>query len=183
VPQSDATEEIVTPPPSEKTIYVVHFDQPIEESFLSKTFSMAGPIRKIHLGKFRPRASKRKNKRTIHFALIVYKEKNSCQRVLEDSKFLQGRINKVAKATMGFTKNPFLEKDLDIDDQSDSEPSDTEVQAKVQKAKMEEDGFTLVEAEAFKPKRLKARDAFATVVKGTTREKALEQIEAKRRKN
>ena len=68
------------------------------------------------MGKFRPRASRRKNKRTLHFALVVYKEADACQRVLEDSKFLQAKINKAARSTIGFAKNPFLDKNLEAEE-------------------------------------------------------------------
>ena len=112
---------------------------------------MAGSIRKIHMAKFRPRASRRKNKRTIHFALVVFKEAESCARVLEDSKFLQSKVNKSARQTIGFTKNPFLDKELEAEEHSDSEISETELAARENKEKMEEGGFTLVEADAFKP--------------------------------
>lgn len=76
------------PPPKEKTLYVVHFDQPIEESFLLRNFSLAGPIKKIHMGKFKPRASKKKSKRTVYFGLVVYKDARSVEAILADSKFL-----------------------------------------------------------------------------------------------
>ena len=67
----------VDPPPSDRTLYVVHFEQPIEESFLLRTFAHGGPIKQIHLGKFRPKASNKKNKRTVHFGLVVLKHAES----------------------------------------------------------------------------------------------------------
>jgi hypothetical protein len=120
------------------------------------------------MGKFRPRASKRKNKRTIHFALVVYKDADSCQKVLEDSKFLQAKVNKAARGAIGFAKNPFLDKNLEAEEQSDSEISETDIAARENKVKMQEGGFTLVEADAYKPTRIKARDAFENVMKGVS---------------
>ena len=46
---------LVTPPPSDRTIYVVHFLQKIEESFLLKTFSHAGKIKKTIIGSYQPK--------------------------------------------------------------------------------------------------------------------------------
>ena len=46
---------LATPPPSDRTIYVVHFLQKIEESFLLKTFSHAGKIKKTIIGSYQPK--------------------------------------------------------------------------------------------------------------------------------
>jgi hypothetical protein len=64
-----------------------------------------------------------------------------------------------------------LDKELEAEDQSDSEISETEIAAREHKDKMQEGGFTLVEADAFKPTRIKARDAYDNVMKGLSQDK------------
>ena len=53
-----------------------------------KTFSGAGTIKETHIGKFKPRASKKKGKRTLYFAIVVYKEAESLDRIMSDGTFL-----------------------------------------------------------------------------------------------
>ena len=75
-------QHIATPPPAEKSLYVVHFDQEIKESFLVRTFSYVGQISQTHIGHFKPKASKKKQKRTLYFAIIVFKEAASIVKLL-----------------------------------------------------------------------------------------------------
>ena len=72
--QTEVSDQLLDQPPAERTIYVVHFLQPIEESFLLKTFSHAGKIKKTIISEFKPKASRRAHKRTIYFALVVFKK-------------------------------------------------------------------------------------------------------------
>ena len=74
-------------PPESKSIYVVHFLQPIEESFLLKTFNHAGKVKKTIIGMFKPR-SKKKQRRTLYFAIVVFKSEESVQKLIADSKYL-----------------------------------------------------------------------------------------------
>ena len=53
--QTDS-EAIADAPPEAKSLYVVHFLQPIEESFLLKTFGHAGKIKKTIIGMFARRS-------------------------------------------------------------------------------------------------------------------------------
>jgi len=101
---------LASPPPPDRTLYVVHFLQPIEESFLLRTFSHAGKIKKTIIGSYQPkRAARRAHKRrTLYYALIVFKTAESLEK-LKNSKFLQKKINARAKRAVGFTANPFLE--------------------------------------------------------------------------
>ena len=139
--QSD-TENIVDCPPESRSIYVVHFLQPIEESFLLRTFGHAGKVKKTIIGMFKPK-SKKKQRRTLYFAIVVFKNDESVDKILGDSKFLQGKVNRHAKKQIGFMANPFLAGEQDLLN-SDSE-AEEEVGQKNDKAKMEEGGFTLVE--------------------------------------
>lgn len=101
---------LASPPPPERTLYVVHFLQPIEENFLLRTFSIAGKIKKTIIGQFQPkRASRRAHKRrTLYYALVVFKTAESLE-LLSNSKFLQKRINTKAKRDVGYAANPFLD--------------------------------------------------------------------------
>ncbi len=49
---ADSGPTLASPPPPERTLYVVHFLQKIEESFLLKTFSVAGKIKKTIIGSY-----------------------------------------------------------------------------------------------------------------------------------
>ena len=80
----------------------------IEEEFLMKTFSHAGKIKKTIIGSYKPKVSRRAHKRTIYFALVVFKEAASADKVVNDSKFLQNKINSLAKRDVGYQANPFL---------------------------------------------------------------------------
>ena len=97
VPQIDATVTVAEPPPSERTIYVVHFLQPIEENFLLKTFSFAGKIKKTIIGNFKPKVSRRAHKRIIYYALVVFKEASAVDNIMKDGKLVQRKVNANAK--------------------------------------------------------------------------------------
>jgi hypothetical protein len=92
------------------------------------------------MGKFRPKASKKKNKRVVHFGLVVFKDARSVDSILADSKFLQSKVNKLARKTVGYAQNPFENK-IDESD-SDSEISETELARRAHIEMMEEGGFT-----------------------------------------
>lgn len=81
------SQSIVDPPPADRTMYVVHFLQPIEEHFILKNFSHAGKIKKTIIGEFKPKVSRRAHKKTMYFALIVFKKAESLA-LLSESKFL-----------------------------------------------------------------------------------------------
>jgi len=126
---SDTDATLANPPPAEKTIYVVHFLQPIQESFIMKTFSHAGQIKQVHIGTFKPKASRKKQKRTLHFALVVFKKPESVDALLKDSKMLQKKVNKIANKAIGFMHNPFLKGEENLmSDGEGSEELDDEAQ-------------------------------------------------------
>ena len=90
-----------------------------------KTFSHAGKIKKTIIGEFKPKASRRAHKRTIYFALVVYKKEESAA-LLGDSKFLQTKVNTMARKQIGFMANPFLTGEDKTLVESDAEGSDAE---------------------------------------------------------
>ena len=127
IPQVDATVTVAEPPPSERTIYVVHFLQPIEENFLLKTFSFAGKIKKTIIGNFKPKVSRRAHKRIIYYALVVFKEASSVEDIMKDGKLVQRKVNANAKKQVGYMANPFLAGEAAL--MSDPEGSDSEENA------------------------------------------------------
>lgn len=117
--QTDS-EAIADAPPEAKSLYVVHFLQPIEESFLLKTFGHAGRIKKTIIGMFKPK-SKKKQRRTLYFAIVVFKSEESVDKLINDSKFLQGKVNRLARKQVGFMTNPFLANETDLIRDNDSD--------------------------------------------------------------
>lgn len=90
---------------------MVHFDQTIQESFLMKTFNQfVGPVAQTHIGHFKPKASKKKAKRTLYFAIVVFKAAESLTKLMgaDGARHLQGKVNKAAQKTVKFSENPFL---------------------------------------------------------------------------
>ena len=89
---------------------------------------------------FKPR-SKKKQRRSLYFAIVVFKSEDSVEKLLADNKYLQGKVNRAAKKQVGFMTNPFLTEQID----SDSEQDVDESERKAVKSQMEEGGFTMVE--------------------------------------
>ena len=123
---------------------------------------------------FKPK-SKKKQRRTLYFAIVVFKNDESVDKILGDSKFLQGKVNRHAKKQIGFMANPFLAGEQDLLN-SDSE-AEEEVGHKNDKAKMEEGGFTLVEQDIDNPTRTRGRDKYNNAQKGISVEEAEKFVE------
>lgn len=180
---------LVSPPPADRTLYVVHFLQSIEESFLLRTFSNAGKIKKTIIGSFQPkRAARRAHKRrTLYYALVVFKTADALEK-LKDSKYLQKKINTKAKRDIGYAANPFLEGEDNLvpgesSEDEDLEPEEREKRKKhlEHKRKLEEQGFTLVTMDnSNKGKR--GRDSYGTVVEGITEEEYQQYMEKQKMK-
>ena len=56
-------------------------------------------------------------------------------------------------------------------DENESELSEGEVAAKAHKDMMEQGGFTVVEADQFKPSRIRGRDSYHNVIRGISSKK------------
>jgi len=80
-------DQLVEYPPESRSIYVVHFLQPIEESFLLRTFSHVGKVKKTIIGMFKPKC-KKKQRRTLYFAIVVFDSEETVDRMLGDAKYL-----------------------------------------------------------------------------------------------
>mmetsp|Transcript_31445 Transcript_31445/g.41644 ORF Transcript_31445/g.41644 Transcript_31445/m.41644 type:complete len:211 (+) Transcript_31445:134-766(+) len=182
---------LASPPPAERTLYVVHFLQPIEESFLLRTFSHAGKIKKTIIGSFQPkRASKRAHKRrTLHYALVVFKSAEALAK-LSNSRFLQKAINTRAKREVGFAANPFLDGEEKLVPGEDSEDEDLAPEErkkrreeKERKRKLEAQGFTLVTMDDVTGgNKRRGRDTYGTVVEGITEEEMAKLVEKQKMK-
>ena len=64
--------------PEDRTIYVCHFLREISEDFIQKYFGLVGKLKQIHLGSFRNKANKKSKRRTVYFALVVFKSPEDC---------------------------------------------------------------------------------------------------------
>ncbi len=178
---SDKTTVIATPPPSDRSLYVVHFEQMIQESFLLRIFQQfVGQVTQTHIGHFKPKASKKKAKRTLYFAIVVFKNADDLSKLLGENgaKFLQGKVNKLAAKQVAFSENPFLSKAMTEHIDSEEEPETEDKKRKrLHRETMEADGFTLVQAadEALNQSRVKVRDQeTGTTIIGIKPEKAKE---------
>ena len=181
---------LVTPPPSDRTIYIVHFLQKIEESFLLKTFSHAGKIKKTIIGSYQPKRTQRRahKKRILYYALVVFKTAESVEK-LRESKYLQKKVNALAKRTMGFEANPFLKGEEHTIPQNDSDDSDLDDEERAERKKFEEykrsveaKGFTLVTNDHVNPHRRRGKDTYGTVVEGITEEEMQRIVEKQKLK-
>jgi hypothetical protein len=45
----------------------------IEETFIQKYFGLIGKIKQIHIGEYKNKANNKRKRRTVYFAIIVYK--------------------------------------------------------------------------------------------------------------
>lgn len=59
--------------PEDRTLYVCHFVRPIDEATINKYFGIAGKIKQIHIGEYKNKANNKRKRRTVHFAIVVYK--------------------------------------------------------------------------------------------------------------
>ena len=79
----------------------------------------------------------------MYFALVVFKKAESAA-LLNESKFLQTRVNSLARKSIGYMANPFLATEKFLFDDEEASGDEQGNEHKVQKQKMEEDGFTLI---------------------------------------
>jgi hypothetical protein len=65
--------EAIATLPEDRTLHICHFLRPIEETTIQKYFGGAGKIQQVQIGEFRNKANKKQKRRTLYFALVVYK--------------------------------------------------------------------------------------------------------------
>lgn len=113
----------------------------------------------------------------MYFALVIFKTAESAS-LLHESKFLQTKVNSLARKAIGFMTNPFLAGEkLLIEDEDEGSDAEQMRENKIQKHKMEEGGFTLITQSDLNPKRTKGRDSYDNVVTGITEEEAKEVLQ------
>ena len=83
--------------PISRSIYLCHFLRAIDEDFIQKFFGQAGKIRQIHFGEFKNKACNKRKRRTIYYAIIVFKLKETVDQILSDTKFMQNIVNKTTR--------------------------------------------------------------------------------------
>jgi hypothetical protein len=112
--------------PEERTIQICHFVRPIDENTVQKYFGLAGKIKQIQIGEYKNKANNKRKRRTVYFALVVYKSAEDCLSILTEPKVFQGKVNKMLKKSVKFSRNPFA----DEDEGSSSEEDPEKVQQK-----------------------------------------------------
>ena len=60
--------------PEDRSIYLCHFLREIDETFVQKFFGQVGKIKQIHFGVYKNKACNKRKKRSIFFAIIVFKK-------------------------------------------------------------------------------------------------------------
>ena len=83
--------------PADRSIYLCHFLREIDETFVQKFFGQVGKIRQIHFGVYKNKACNKRSKRTIYFAIIVFKKPSDCEAILANPKLIQKIVNKTTK--------------------------------------------------------------------------------------
>ena len=158
--------------PEDRSLYVCHFVRPIEENFIFKYFGR-NQIKRVEYGQYRNKSNngRKSKRRTIHFAIIVYREKEHLKQVLT-TKLLQAKVNKIAGREIRQMQlgDAFDESDSDEDD----EAREVRLKKRSHREMMEADGFTVVEQAGQKmaSKRKKATDELGETVHGITQEEA-----------
>lgn len=124
VPKSGTESTTLVSLPADRSIYVCHFLKPLTEDILHKLFGIVGKLKQIHIGEYKNKANNKRKRRTVYFAIVVYKNAEDCQTVLNEPKYLQAKVNKVMKKSAKFSRNPFAREDGS--DGEDSEHEDGE---------------------------------------------------------
>lgn len=86
---------------------------------------MAGKVKQVHLGEYKNKANNKRKRRTVYFALVVYKNASDVAALLSQPKVLQNKINLLTKKGVKFSENPFL-KDPNFLGKGDGESEDEE---------------------------------------------------------
>ena len=167
-------DQLIVSLPTDRTIQLCHFVKPIDENTVQKFFGLAGKIKQIQIGEYKNKANNKRKRRTVYFALVVYKKVEDCKVVLNDPKFLQGKVNKLMKKSVKFSSNPFAAEEDDVSEK-ESENEDDKVTAE-HNAKMEEGGFIMVKPETLGSKKGRGSDGVNTV-QGISQEEAQEYLE------
>lgn len=66
-------------------MYICHFIRPLEEEFIQKFFGQVGKIKEIQIGEYKNKACNKRKRRTIYFAIVVFKKASDADRILVDT--------------------------------------------------------------------------------------------------
>eukprot|EP00347_Sterkiella_histriomuscorum_P020550 403337379 len=169
--------------PEDRTIYVCHFNRPIDENFVQKFFGMAGKIKQVQIGEYKNKANNKRKRRTVYFAIITYKNASDCYQLLNQPKLLQNKVNLLTKKGVKFSENPFAKDPNFLNDQEESDEANEEEED--HKAIMQDGGFTMVTAAALNENthgiKGKGSDGISTVL-GISQEDAVEIYKQQMRK-
>ena len=143
------------------------------EETLQKLFGIVGKLKQIHIGEYKNKANNKRKRRTVYFAIVVYKNVEDCKMVLNEPKFLQSKVNKVMKKSAKFSKNPFARDEDDSDLDSEEEAAKNDPSKKEHTAQMQDGGFTMVIPLAQGSSKGRGTDGVNTV-QGISKEEAQE---------
>lgn len=105
--------------PSDRTIQICHFLRAIDENTVQKYFGLGGKIKQVQIGEYKNKANNKRKRRTVYFALVVYKTAEDCRMVLSEPKFLQSKVNKLMRKSVKFSNNPFADDEVDSSAEED----------------------------------------------------------------
>lgn len=135
-------------------------------------------IKKVELGQYRNKSTNaRKGKRrTIYFAIVVFRSEDYLQSLLSTPQTLQERVNKIAGRQIRSMNAGMFDEDGDSSDSDDDEEKkEARARKRSHREMMEEGGFTVVDrgGKYMSSKRKKTTDEFETnVVHGISQEEA-----------
>ena len=163
--------------PEARSLYMCHFVQPIKEDFIMKYFNKT-QIKKVEIGQYRNKSTNaRKGKRrTIYFAIIVFRNEDYMQSLLSTPQALQDRVNKIAgRQLRSFNQGIFDEDGASSDSDDDEERKALRARKRTHREMMEDGGFTVVDrgGNFMSSKKQKTKDEHETnVVHGISHEEA-----------
>lgn len=151
--------------PQDKAVYLCHFLRPIEEDFVNKFFGKVGKISQIFIGEYKNKACNKRKRRTIYYAIIIFKRASDAQSVLSDSKVMQTVVNSITRKQVKY---------LHTDGDSEEAASDHDDPEYQHRRQMTEGGFTLVAEgdDHLHSKKAKVSDGNHTTMVGIKREHA-----------
>jgi hypothetical protein len=78
------------------------------------------------LGEYKNKANNKRKRRTVYFALVVYKNAEDVNLVLNDPKFLQAKVNKLMRKSVKFSSNPFADEADPMESEDELTPEQRE---------------------------------------------------------
>jgi hypothetical protein len=114
----------------------------------------------------------------VFFATVVFKSAEDVNMMMNDPKFLQGKVNKLMRKSVKFSSNPFADRDDPGMSSDEEEVTPEQQQQKDHRTQMEDGGFIMVVPETAGSKKGRGTDGVNTV-QGISQEEAKEYLKAK----